>query len=117
MTALTSRCDYSKHTSEIDANMRITFTATRPPGGEEAHYKVPYYVAVTSAGVIVDKQVYMMEIDFPAGGATVTSEGEVNSLVIAVARDKRSYEYHLLTGFQLTQAQIDYNKKVGQYLP
>jgi hypothetical protein len=41
----------------------------------------------------------------------------VESIAIPVARDKRSYDYHLLTGFQLTQSQLDYNKKVGQYLP
>jgi hypothetical protein len=117
MSGVKSRCDFSKHTNAIDANMRIFFTATRPPGGEEVHYKVPYYVAVTLGGEIVDKQIHYLEFDFPKAVANFTGEEAMGSIVIPVARDKRSFEYHLLTGFQLTQAQIDYNKKVGQYLP
>jgi len=117
MTGVKSRCDYSKRSNSVDANMRIFFTATRPPGGEENHYKVPYYVAVTANGEIVDKQVHWLEFDFPKAQASFTSEILVDSIMIPVARDKRSYDYHLLTGFQLTQSQIDYNKKVGQYLP
>ena len=117
MSGVKTRCNYSKRANEIDANMRIFFSATRPPGGEEAHYKVPYYVAVTAAGAIVDKQIHYLEFDFPKAEANFTSELLVDSIPIPVARDKRSYDYHLLTGFQLTQSQLDYNKKVGQYLP
>ena len=117
MSGVKSRCDFSKHDKAIDANMRIFFTATRPPGGEEVHYKVPYYVAVTAAGAIVDKQIHNLEFDFPKAEANYSGEEAVNSIIIPVASDKRSYDYHLLTGFQLTQSQLDYNKKVGQYLP
>jgi hypothetical protein len=117
ITDLASRCDYSKRENSIDANVRITFKATRPPGGEEAHYKVPYYIAVTSGGQIVDKQIHWLEFDFPKASAAVQMEELVDGIEIAVARDKKSYDYHLLIGFQLTQAQIDYNKKMGQYLP
>ncbi len=116
-TGLQSRCDYAKRTNKIDANVRITFKATRPPGGEAAHYKVPFYVAVTSGGQIVDKQIHWLEFDFPKASAAVQGEELVDSIDFDVARDKKSYEYHLLVGFQLTQAQIDYNKKMGQYLP
>ena len=117
MSGVKSRCDYSKHDNAVDASMHIFFTATRPPGGEEIHYKVPYYIAVTAAGAIVDKQIHYLEFDFPKAEANFTSVMEVDDIIIPVARDKRSFDYHLLTGFQLTQSQLDYNKKVGQYLP
>jgi hypothetical protein len=117
LTGLKSRCDYSKRDNTIDANVRIFAKATRPPGGEAAHYKVPYYVAVTSGGQIVDKQIHWLEFDFPKASADVQIEDLVNGIDISVARDKKSYEYHFLIGFQLTQTQIDYNKKMGQYLP
>lgn len=112
-----TRCDYSKRANKIDANVRVTFKATRLPGGGEAHYKVPYYVAVTSGGEIVGKDIHWLEFDFPRGAAETRMEQLVDSIEIPVARDKKSYQYHLLVGFQLTQSQIDYNKKMGQYLP
>jgi hypothetical protein len=117
LTGLESRCDYSKRGNKVDANVHVVVRATRPPGGEAAHYKVPYYVAVTTGGDIIDKQIHWLEFDFPKSSASVDIETLVDGIEIAVARDKKSYEYHLLIGFQLTQAQIDYNKKMGQYLP
>lgn len=112
-----TRCDYSKRMNTIDANATITFKITRAAGGDEAHYKLPYYVAVTANGEIVDKQIHWFEFDFSKGETEVNREVLVDSIGIDVARDKKSYQYHLLAGFQLTQTQIDYNKKHGQYLP
>lgn len=117
MTGVKTRCDYTKRTGKIDNFVRVRYTATRPPGGEAAHYKVPYYVAVTSGGEIVDKKNFWLEFDFPKSEATVQGEILVDEIDFVAARDKRSFEYHLLTGFQLTQSQIEYNKKMGQYLP
>jgi hypothetical protein len=117
MMGLKSRCDYSKRDSSADVNLRIMFKATRQPGGEEAHYKVPYYLAVTNEGNIVSKETRWLEFDFPKGVAIVKGEEYMSSMVVPVAKEKRSFEYHVLTGFQLTQAQVDYNKKTGQYLP
>lgn len=117
MSKVKSRCDYSKHTNKIDADVRITFNATRAPGGEAAHYKVPYFVAVTNNGEIIDKQIRWAEFDFPKAVPNMSQEVFVGDINIDVAQQKHTYEYHLLVGFQLTQAQIDYNKRVGQYLP
>ncbi|GAA0531520.1 hypothetical protein FHS83_002687 [Rhizomicrobium palustre] len=117
MTGIKTRCDYSKRDNTTDVNLRIAYKATRAPGGEAAHFKAPYYVAVTTDGNIVDKQVHWLEFDFPQSAAVVTGEEYMDSVVIKVAPQKRSFEYHVLTGFQLTQAQIEYNKKMGQYLP
>ena len=97
--------------------MRIKYSATRPPGGEEAHYKLPYYLAVTLDGKIVDKTNKWLEFDFPKGATRYEGEELMDSMIIQVDPKKRSFEYHVLAGFQLTQAQIDYNKKTGQYLP
>jgi hypothetical protein len=112
-----TRCDYSKRDNKIDANVHVIFQVTRTPGGAEAHYKLPYYVAVTSNGEIVDKQIHWLEFEFPRAAADVRVEDLVDSIEIPVARDRKSYQYHFLIGFQLTQSQLDYNKKMGQYLP
>ncbi len=117
LMGLKSRCDFSKKDNQIDANVHLFIKVSRAPGGEAAHYKVPYYIAVTSAGEIVDKQIHWLEFDFPKASANLKLDELVDSVIIPVARDKKSYEYHMLIGFQLTQTQLDYNKKMGQYLP
>lgn len=117
MVGVESHCDYSKRENAADVNLAIKFRATRSPGGDEAHYKVPYYLAVTSDGKIIDKQIHWLEFDFPKSVATLRGEEKIDSLPIKMAPQKRSFEYHVLAGFQLTQSQIDYNKTTGQYLP
>jgi hypothetical protein len=72
---------------------------------------------VTTNGEIVGKEIHWLEFEFPKASANQQLEELVDSVIIPVAKEKKSYEYHLLIGFQLTQAQLDYNKKIGQYLP
>lgn len=117
VTDVRTRCDYRKTKNDFDANVQVKFKATRPPGGEEAHYRVPYFVAVTTGGDIIDKQIHWLEFEFDKTQSVATAEQFVDDIHVDVAKQKHSYEYHLLVGFQLTQAQIDYNKKMGQYLP
>jgi hypothetical protein len=117
MTNVTTRCDYNKRRFDADASLKIYFRANRPPGGEDTHYRVPYYVAVTSNGAILDKQIHWLEFDFPKSVSSVTGQANVDSVVIQVGKTRKSYEFHLIVGFQLTKAQVDYNKKMGQYEP
>ena len=117
MNDVKTRCDYSKQRSAIEGDVHIFFVAKRPSGGEDAHYRVPYFVAVTTGGEIVDKQIHWLEFDFSKSDSQVTVDQWVDGIHIDMARQKRSFEYHYLVGFQLTQAQLDYNKKMGPYTP
>jgi hypothetical protein len=117
MDNVKTQCDYSKRGNTIDGDVHIFFVAKRPSGGEEAHYRVPYFVAVTTGGQIVDKQMHWLEFDFPKSNSQVAMDEWVNGIHIDMAKQKRSFEYHYLVGFQLTQAQLDYNAKMGPYTP
>lgn len=117
MTDVKTRCDYSKREFTADARVKIFFTATRPPGGDEATYRVPYFVAVTNEGEIVDKQAHWLDFSFPKGAPQVSGTAAVDSMEVQVDRKKKPYEYHLIVGFQLTKTQLDYNKTIGQYIP
>lgn len=117
MTNVKTRCGYSKQNSTIEGDVHVFFTAKRAPGGEEAHYRVPYFVAVTTGGDIIDKQIHWLEFDFPKAAAQVSVDDWVDGVHTDVAKQKRSFEYHYVVGFQLTQAQLDYNAKIGPYTP
>jgi len=117
MTDVKARCDFSKRQFTADSNLKIFITATRPPGGQEASYRVPYFIAVTSNGEIVDKQVFWAEFEFSEGDTSVNFRHDVDSFVVDVGPQKKPYDFHLLVGFQLTKAQLEFNKKMGQYAP
>jgi len=117
MTNVKTRCDFDKKTNRADANLEVFFQATRPPGGDEASYRVPYFVAVTTSGEIKDKQMHWLELGFDRGATTAVAQDDVESIEIKAEKTTRIYEYHLVVGFQLTKSQIDYNAKMGQYEP
>ncbi len=117
MTNVTTRCMYDKDEKVADARVNIAFHAKRAPGGNEVTYHIPYFVAVSEGGVIVAKKIYLADLDFAAGETAANGFATVDSTLVQVAKDKKIYDYHLLAGFQLTQAQLDYNNKMGPYEP
>jgi hypothetical protein len=117
MTNVVTRCIYNKGEKTADARVRINFRAARPSGGAQASFRAPYFLAVSEGGDIVAKNIYWAEVVFAAGATQTEGETIVESTTVAVAKDKHIYDYHLLTGFQLTQAQLDYNNKIGRYEP
>jgi len=117
MTNVTTKCSYDKSESTADARTKIFVHAERPSGGREATYRVPYFVAVTTNGEIMDKKTYWMNFAFPSDAAVVDANEVVESTVVKVEKGKHSYDYHLIVGFQLTKDQLDYNNKMGRYAP
>jgi hypothetical protein len=108
-------CDVSKYSKQVQASVDISFRATRAHGEAAASYTVPYFVAITTEGTILAKQQFLVAFAFQPGETTTTFEDSVNSLVLTVGRDKKASDYGILVGFQLTKAQLDYNRRVGRY--
>ncbi|HWA92024.1 MAG TPA: hypothetical protein VG889_18430 [Rhizomicrobium sp.] len=111
-------CDFDKDKPATDSHVRIHFKATRAAGGEAGTYKVPYFVAVTHKGSrIMTKKLFIASVTFGPGETRTEFEDTVDSTVINIARGAKVGEYEILTGFQLTQAQLDYNVKNHHYAP
>jgi hypothetical protein len=118
MTNVKSGCDYDKDERAANSRIHIQFAARRPPAPEEANYRVPYFVTVTHGGSrIMTKKMYLAEIHFGAGQASASFEETVNDITIRFERGSKMGEYQILTGIQLTQAQLDYNNKNHHYAP
>jgi hypothetical protein len=110
-------CDLPKHSRRATASVDIDFRATRAQAGAAASYTVPYFVAITSEGKILAKQLFQVQFAFEPGQATASFTDSVNSLSLTIGRDKHATDYGVLIGFQLTKAQLDYNRRAGRYAP
>jgi hypothetical protein len=117
MTNVTTRCTFEKQDKTADARLKIFLQAQRPPGGGETTYRVPYYIAVTSGGEIIDKKVHWLKLEFPDRVASVETAEVIDSTLVKYEKGKTAYDYHFLVGFQLTKAQLEYNAKIGRYEP
>jgi len=117
MTGVTSDCSFDKDEGTTDSSLTLTFRAMRTPTGEAAEYAVPYYVAVTrDSTTIVSKQILSVSLAFRPGEASTLVTADI-SVPVRLDNGKKPYDYGILAGLQLTQAQLDYNKKMGRFAP
>jgi hypothetical protein len=117
LTDVETSCDVDKKERTADASVKIVYRASRAPGGEEVHYRVPFYIAVTTRGEIKEKKVHWLELDFGRGETVAAGSEDVDDIEVKPGKGEMPNEYRLVAGFQLTQAQLDYNKKIGRYYP
>jgi hypothetical protein len=110
-------CDIHKFDKKVEADVDITFRATRASAAAAATYNVPYFAAITTEGHILAKGTYSVPISFEAGQLTATASASVNALSLTVGLDKQPTDYGIIVGFQLTKAQLDYNRRVGRFAP
>ena len=108
-------CDVDKKAISADASLDIRFRATRAPSGTSATYSVPYFVAVTEGTErVLAKKSFTVQFSFAPGQATADFSDTVSSVEVAAKGEKRTYDYQVLAGLQLTKEQLDYNRSRGR---
>jgi hypothetical protein len=117
IVGVTTDCDYDARLMRSDSDAEVMFRATRTPTGEAATYSVPYFLAVTYAGEIRTKKNFSVEFTFAPGASTAEFSQDVESIVNQVEPGKLPFDYQILVGMQLSEAQMNYNKLMGRYTP
>ena len=111
-----SGCDFDKDRFRTSSKVELHFRATRAPSPDAAQYQVPYFVAVTQGGSrILAKRVFNLNVAFEAGEASKAFTDTIDSAVIKMAKGHKIGEYEILVGLQLTQEQLDYDRKMGRF--
>lgn len=117
ITGVRGSCTVDKPALNSSSDITVSFKATRAPNGSGATYKVPYFVAISQADRILAKKNYETEFSFEPGAMTATFTADVNSADVNAGKDKKTYDYLILVGLQLTKAQYEYNKATGRLAP
>ena len=113
----TNDCTYNTKQGMVDASLELTFRAKRTPTREAATYSVPYFVAVNEGPKIYNKRLYTLKFTFAPGASDVTVTQAPDDVQIKISSGKLPWNYQQLAGFQMTAAQIDYNKTRSRYVP
>jgi hypothetical protein len=116
ITDVKTKCDFDKKRITTDSEIRVLFKAKRAASNEGGTYNVPYFLAVTRHGdKILTKKLFVAQITFQPGQVSASFEDKIDSTTINIARGAKVGEYAIMAGFQLTQAQLDYNTKMNRY--
>ena len=110
-------CTYSTREQLVTASLELTFRATRTPTAERASYSVPYFMAVHEGARIYAKRLYTLRFSFAPGAATTIIKQAPSDVRIHIDNGKLPWNYQMLSGFQMTPAQIEYAKNRSRYVP
>lgn len=110
-------CSVDKTAQNSSSDVSVNMRATRAPNGAAADFKIPYFVAISQFDRVLAKKVYMANFHFEPGQTTTTFADTVQSADVSAGKDKKTFDYLVLVGLQLTKEQIDYNRASGRLNP
>jgi hypothetical protein len=114
ITSVKGDCDVDKKALNADVSLEVHFRATRSPSDTPASYSVPYFVAVTEGtDRVLAKKNFNVEFSFVPGQATADFTDTIASTEVQSKGEKRTYDYQVLVGLQLTKEQLQYNHSQG----
>jgi hypothetical protein len=117
LTGTSTSCDINKKNGETNSSLTLNFHATRAPTTDAARFTVPYFLAVTRSDQMIEKRIVNVTFDFAPGASSATFTETPDDFDIHLENGHFPYEYQLMAGFQMTPAQVDYNKKTGRFTP
>jgi hypothetical protein len=103
-------CEYNGESNAITLNINFAVRATRGPAAMGADPELEYFIAMIDAqGNLLTKNIFKSQPDLD-GQMAGTYTQTVSNFVFQLAMDMRPIDYQLLTGFQLTPAELAYNR-------
>lgn len=103
-------CKYDAKKNLLTVNARFGVRATRGAAAQGADPPLDYFVAIVDAdGNVLSKRVLQSQ---PPPGRNMMGEytQNIGNFPLPLAMDKRPSDFELLTGFQLTAAELAYNR-------
>ncbi|MEO0391734.1 MAG: hypothetical protein AAF213_00650 [Pseudomonadota bacterium] len=102
-------CEYFD--DEVEVAFDVTLSAERGPALDASQFSFDYFVTIlTPSGAVYAKEVFRTPVSFPSG---VFRAGALESLsqTIPLQSGADGRGFSILIGFQLTQHQVEYNRR------
>jgi len=103
-------CEYDAETNAITIDINFAVRATRGAAASGDDPELDYFIAMVDVGGnVLTKNIFKSQPDFGGRMAGEYTQS-VSNFVFPMAMDMRPTDYQLLTGFQLTAAELAYNR-------
>jgi len=99
--------------SAVKATINVVADVARGPAFVGRVVDIPYFIAVTEAGQIIDKRNFIAHVEFPSNVSRVPFMGPEIDLSVAVTPEKNASAYKIFVGFSLTPDEVAYNRRTG----
>lgn len=109
MTGLTGNCEAAPKKS-VRTRISVAMDVERGPAAKEQTITLPYFIAVLHDGNIIDKKMFDVPVTFEGNASSAVLRTPVRIIDVPASPDLQQTNYALEVGFQLTHAQLDYNR-------
>ena len=113
IVAVPAKCEAGDSAKQLAADVGVTVHLVRGPAMQGREADVPFFLAVTEGGRILDKQVYQTHIVFPPNVDQLILTSALVHMVFPVSPTKSGAAYTVLAGFQLTEQELAFNRRKG----
>lgn len=110
-----ARCDFVNRGDGLEVLVAPGFEAERGPASRAPQAALPWFVAVTDPrdSQIFDKRNYETPVRFPANVARARAQGEEVRMVLPLTEGRRTGDFAVRIGFQLTPDELALNRRRG----
>jgi hypothetical protein len=110
-----ARCDFVNRGDGLEVLVAPGFEAERGPASRAPQAALPWFVAVTDPrdSQIFDKRNYETPVRFPANVARARAQGEEVRMVLPLTEGRRTGDFAVRIGFQLTPEELALNRRRG----
>jgi hypothetical protein len=98
----------------VVTTVQVGIELTRGPAAPGREAQLAYFVAVLDGDRILDKQTFPLRAEFPPNTDRLRLAGDDVELRLKVRPDKTAAAYRIQVGFQLTPAELEYNRQRAQ---
>jgi hypothetical protein len=97
--------------TKVEATMKVGISAARGPAMRGRTTEIPYFVAVTEDGRVLDRQGYTAAVEFPPNTDRVEVTSPEITMLFPVSPDKSAAAYRIWVSLQLTPEEMAYNRR------
>ena len=112
ITGLGGKCslDDAKH---LRTTLTVNLDLNRGPASANRSVDVLYFLSVSKGQSILDKRVYRLTANFPGNADRARVQSDEVDLVLPIDAKVQGDSYSILVGFQLTPAELAFNRSRG----
>src|SRR5580765_6622458 len=103
-------CQYDMAKNTLSVDLSFAVRASKGAAAAPTDPPLDFFVAVVDIdGNVLSKKVYQNQPDL-GGKPNAQWTQSIKNFAVPIEMDKRPYDYEILTGFQLTPAELAYNR-------
>ncbi len=96
-----------------DVTVAVSMQLSRGPAAGRRRAEVPFFVAVSRNGEVLDKQIYRVVPGFAPNADSTRLTSDPVTLALPTSSSQRGSSFDVVVGFQLTPEEVAFNRRRG----